>query len=96
VPVYGKSKDEAHMWNQVNLGSGWCNIDVTWDDTEELLHNYFNVTDKDILTDHVIWELYDTETRAPISEKEEYNNYIIYVVSDNASNAVEKIKGCTK
>ena len=30
------------------------------------------------------------------SEKEEYNNYIIYVVSDNASNAVEKIKGCTK
>ena len=31
-----------------------------------------------------------------VGEKEEYNNYIIYVVSDNASNAVEKIKGCTK
>lgn len=38
-------KGQAHMWNLVTVDGKNYHLDVTWDDTDDLLrHNYFNLT----------------------------------------------------
>ncbi len=49
-------KIEHHMWNVVKIAGENYHLDVTWDDTsfdEEICYMYFNVTDSDILKDHM-------------------------------------------
>lgn len=54
VGVSGRGADELHMWNAVRLGGKWYNVDVTWDDCDEiyLKYNYFNLTDEQMGEDH--------------------------------------------
>ncbi len=52
------SGDKYHAWNLVKIGDESYHVDVTWDnmyDTEihHISYDYFNVTTKDILKDHL-------------------------------------------
>lgn len=53
-----------HMWNMVKLGGNWYHVDVTWDNSDDSLHErypnvilyqYFMVTDSVIKNNHTIW-----------------------------------------
>ncbi len=52
--VTGIANGEGHMWNLVQLGSDWYNLDATWNDTggDLVSFEYFNLTDADIALDH--------------------------------------------
>ena len=57
--VYGHSKNIGHMWNIIDPGDGWYNLDVTWDDDAEfgvVRHAYFNVSNSVIKADHTIFD----------------------------------------
>ena len=43
---------EDHAWNIVRLAGEYYNVDVTWDDTAELTHDYFNRTDAEYAPTH--------------------------------------------
>lgn len=52
--VSGIAEDEGHMWNAVEIGGKWYNLDVTWNDSprDAVSYEYFNITDAEILLDH--------------------------------------------
>ena len=47
---------EAHMWNMIKLDGNWYNMDVTWDDPDNIetpdliMYDYFNVTNAELGT----------------------------------------------
>ena len=58
IPVTGQAGGDNHIWNMVCLDGQWYHVDTTWDDPVggdgTVRHNYFNITDDDILLDHTI------------------------------------------
>ena len=58
IYIPGTVNGTGHAWNKVKLDGQWYNVDVTWDDptsgngTPILSHEYFNVTDAQLLTNH--------------------------------------------
>ena len=44
---------QDHAWDIVKLGNRYCNVDVTWDDTEPATENYFNKTDAEFASTHM-------------------------------------------
>lgn len=44
---------EDHAWNIVRLEGEYYNVDVTWDDTAQLTHDYFNKTDAEFAPTHI-------------------------------------------
>ncbi len=58
VCISGTGDGMGHMWNMVKIDGQWYHVDVTWDDplstTPILRHDYFLVSDKQILKDHTI------------------------------------------
>lgn len=53
--VSGVSGQSLHMWNVVMVDSNWYHLDVTWDDSKDMkVYDYFNVSDKVILKDHIM------------------------------------------
>ena len=51
-----EGKIESHMWNIVSINGGFYHLDTTWDDPTDsgdtVSHIYFNLTEKEIRTDH--------------------------------------------
>lgn len=55
ITVNGKSKNQLHKWNIVNINNKWYHLDATWDDNDDVaVYNYFNVDDSTIENDHTI------------------------------------------
>lgn len=62
---------EDHAWNIVALDDGYYNVDVTWDDTPEGEHDFFNKTDEDYAETHVRRDL---SVNLPKCEGERYRD----------------------
>ncbi len=48
-------RDENHMWNVIEIGGDWYNLDVTWDDDDQnnlVTHRFFNITDSLLNSTH--------------------------------------------
>ncbi len=52
--VRGSSNGVGHMWNQVEIGGAWYNLDVTWCDNSITIYNYYNITDSVLSQTHEI------------------------------------------
>ncbi len=52
---------KPHVWDLVRLGNAWYHLDASWDDAdagfsgeEPVFHAYFNLSDEEISSDHVL------------------------------------------
>ncbi|MGN1134326.1 MAG: transglutaminase domain-containing protein [Oscillospiraceae bacterium] len=75
IVVFGKSDEGAeHAWNMIKLDGEWYHVDVTWDDpvpeSEQtgIMHEYFNVTDKELEENCHIWD----KNKYPSATSEKY------------------------
>ncbi len=84
IIVYGS----GHMWNLINAGDSWYNLDVTWDDGENIMHTYFNLTDTDIKVDHTAAPTYK-EAEIDASKSEECYNFFDFACQSNMLNFFE-------
>lgn len=84
IIVYGS----GHMWNLINPGDSWYNLDVTWDDGDDILHTYFNLTDTEIGIDHTAAPTY-TASGIDASESEECYNFFDFSCQSNLLNYFE-------
>lgn len=50
----GYGENSPHMWNTVKINDAWYHLDATWDDNENAYYNYFNLSDAQITSDHII------------------------------------------
>lgn len=64
VRFRGEVRSGSHAWNQVLLDGQWYHVDVTWDDTGALLHEYFLISDSNIGRDH-FWTAEPGQNRCP-------------------------------
>lgn len=44
---------ESHAWNIIQIGDGFLNVDVTWDDTIPATYDFFNCTDEMYAGTHI-------------------------------------------
>lgn len=72
VGVMGKSQNQMHIWNAVKLGSGWYNVDATWDDQEQTYAHYlyFNIDDDLLYQDHELSPMVSDMSDAAINGDE--------------------------
>ncbi|WP_026497898.1 transglutaminase domain-containing protein [Butyrivibrio sp. WCD2001] len=49
VPTYlcAGYAGQMHAWNIIKLGDNYYNVDVTWDDQDPTVYDYFNLSDRD-------------------------------------------------
>ncbi len=77
------NKQLSHAWNMVKIDGEWYNIDITWDDPTGnsdpnfVIHNYFNVTDAEILNISHFQDL-DTTAFTPPKATATKANYFVY------------------
>ncbi|MCI6021773.1 MAG: transglutaminase domain-containing protein [Clostridia bacterium] len=85
IPVTGQAGGDNHIWNMVCLDGQWYHVDTTWDDPVggdgTVRHNYFNITDDDILLDHTI----ESEHPAATSTDLAYYNILGYTLFSSQS-----------
>ncbi len=94
ILVTGVSHNEGHMWNQVQLGGKWYNVDATWDDPTSAdgapWHSYFNVDDEVISLDHSFDPLMTSLTEQEINDGQiEFNLLRMKCDSKDANYAVK-------
>lgn len=100
IPVTGQAGGDSHIWNMVCLDGQWYHVDTTWDDPVggdgTIRHNYFNITDDDILLDHTIesWHpaasgtdlaYYNVLGYTLFSSQSELNHYLASQVKSHAA-----------
>jgi len=51
----GQSNGVNHMWNLIKIGGNWYHLDITWNDNNPAIYNYFNVTDEVIKQSRTIF-----------------------------------------
>lgn len=95
VIISGKTENENHAWNLVELGGKYYHVDVTSDKLNDngkhVIHTYFNLTDKQIQQTHIVDDIFVI----PIANEEKYNyynktgNYVSY--EDNLYSKLSKI-----
>lgn len=98
VIVKGISKQENHAWNKVCIDNKWYNLDVTFDITlsngDLARHDYFLLTDIDILKDHAENEClslkctdnslnYYYKNNLLINSKQDYKNLLLKFLYKN-------------
>lgn len=67
--ICGNVEGTPHMWNVVRFQSGWCHVDVTWDDDDKndfISYLYYNVTDEQIQKTHTVYPHFGELTSAQI------------------------------
>lgn len=99
IMITGYLQNQAHAWNMVNLENEWYHVDLTSDksiknekdQSEEIIHSYFNITGEQIKKSNTI----DLEEKIPNAVSTKYNYYIKmekYISnSDNFSIKFKKI-----
>lgn len=110
IPVTGQAGGDSHIWNMVCLDGQWYHVDTTWDDPVggdgTIRHNYFNITDDDILLDHTIesghpaasgTELayYNVLGYTLFSSQSELNHYLASQVKSHAASCNFMTRGFT-
>ena len=62
---------QLHLWNCVRLDGNWYNVDVTWDDQDEVMYryDYFNLDDEHFSSDHTLSPMFDELSDKEIDEK---------------------------
>ncbi len=90
--IIGFSEDQLHKWSAVQLGGDWYYVDVTWDDLDDeaLKYDYFNITEKQLLTDHefspLASEMSDEEICGDGEENALTSNFVIPDCTERAYN----------
>lgn len=95
VIVHGSTEDVAHAWNAVNIGDEYYHVDTTSDKLnvgkKQVIHTYFNLTDKQISETHSI----NHDFKVPQCNSEKYNYYnkqgYIIFEQDNLYNKLNEI-----
>lgn len=110
IPVTGQAGGDSHIWNMVCLDGHWYHVDTTWDDPVggdgTIRHNYFNITDDDILLDHTIesWHpaasgtdlaYYNVLGYTLFSSQSELNHYLASQVKSHAASCNFMTRGFT-
>lgn len=75
INIVGESENELHMWNAVLLDGSYCYVDTTWDDKDDeaFMYDYFNITEKQLKTDHEFSPLCSEMTDEEICGDGEHN-----------------------
>ena len=110
IPVTGQAGGDNHIWNMVCLDGQWYHVDTTWDDPVggdgTVRHNYFNITDDDILLDHTIESEHPAATGSDLayynvlgyplfSSQSELNHYLASQVKSHAASCNFITRGFT-
>lgn len=110
IPVTGQAGGDSHIWNMVCLDGQWYHVDTTWDDPVggdgTIRHNYFNITDDDILLDHTIESGHPAATGTDLayynvlgytlfSSQSELNHYLASQVKSHAASCNFMTRGFT-
>lgn len=75
--VTGVTENVPHAWCKVKLDNEYYNVDLTSDkvlnkeNSELIVHSYFNITDKEIMNTHQV----DNYEKLPKSNENKYNYY---------------------
>lgn len=88
--VTGTSKGEDHAWNKVNINGSWCQLDVTWDDSDSPTFCYFCVSDMQMSKNHDIGAWQPLKNAAAVTEKYNYYSYM-HTVYDNTDTAYREL-----
>lgn len=110
IPVTGQAGGDSHIWNMVCLDGQWYHVDTTWDDPVggdgTIRHNYFNITDDDILLDHTIESGHPAATGTDLayynvlgytlfSSQSELNHYLASQIKSHAASCNFMTRGFT-
>lgn len=63
----GTGNGGSHMWNQIKIDGDWYYLDLTWDDNNPEVYNYFNVTDAVLRQTHTLFPLASSLSASQIS-----------------------------
>ncbi len=84
TPVTGSSLEtgEDHMWNVVQINNALYHLDATWNDSDDSgLHNYFNVTTKQISLSHRIGDTNQTVSECTATNDNYYVRNGLYITT---------------